>query len=543
MIAIIQMDQLFLTKGILAMSNQLPIYRLRAESVDVSRLIDLGKRIFEFDQPYELSERGTSHVLRSGQLMVELDRASGGVWAADEAQLWKPAMQPKLLDDKAAIARANEIIQQRSLLPQLAKPFRFARPRVGGTYFSMRREGKREDRRLDTQIVYPVMVGEVPVIGGGDFTVILGDGGVVIGFSGVWRYPQEAFEAEVVAPERVDEQFRAMTKAMKILSVDRSLAYYAAPFQQKQEFLYPVYVYRGTALIDDHPVTMRQVMLPATDFGPPIEFGEPQPAREKAQRPIRARQRERRRSYATLAAARNPFEAGTSWIGQSGGLPGSQANAQGFVDELAASGWLVNFNWGDANAWESDWRRNDDTWVDAADFVFYTGHADMNGWVLSNPDDHFLSFTEIGGSPQTPGDLWGQNDLEWVVIAACGPLQDEILASGGGDVFARWDGAFDGLHILLGYGAITFDNTEEGKRLVQYARGGSTLIDAWFRAAKEIQPSTNGASAPDGPDVYVGAMWVGRDGIDPFNDHAWGFGSVSADPTSPTWYAAMWTLC
>jgi Family of unknown function (DUF6345) len=525
------------------MSNRLPIYRLKPESADVPHLIDLGRRIFDLDQGYELSERGNSHVLRSGRRMVELDRASGGIWAADEAQLWKPSVHPKLLEETDALAKANEIVRQRYLMPELAKPFRFGKPTVGGTYFSLSRDGKREDRRLDVQIVYPVMVGDLPVVGGGgDFTLILGDQGAVIGFSGVWRQAKEAFEAAVVKPERADEQFRAMTKAMKILSVDRSLAYYAAPSFQEQEFLYPVYVYRATALLGEQPVPLRQIMLPATDFGPPVEFGAPQPPRQKSTRIQRPRERGFRRSYATLAA-RNPFEAGTSWIGQSGGLPGSRANAQGFVDELAASGWLVNFNWGDANAWESDWRRNDDDWVDAADFVFYTGHANMNGWALSNPDDGFLSFVEVGAGPQTPGDLWGQNDLEWVVIAACGPLQDEILAQDGGDVFDRWDGAFDGLHILLGYGAVTFDNEVEGRKLVQYARSGSTLIDAWFRTAKEVQPSDNRVSAPDGPDVYVGAMWVGRDGIDPSNDHAWGFGSVSADPTSPTWYAAMWTLC
>ena len=118
-----------------------------------------------------------------------------------------------------------------------------------------------------------------------------------------------------------------------------------------------------------------------------------------------------------------------------------------------------------------------------------------------------------------------------------------MLAAGGGDVLQRWDGAFDGMHILLGYGAITFDNSDEGRKIAQYAKSGSTLINSWFRAAKEIQPSTNGSAAPDGPNVYVGAMWVGRGGIDPVNDHAWDFGSVSADPSSPSWLAAMWTLC
>jgi hypothetical protein len=279
------------------------------------------------------------------------------------------------------------------------------------------------------------------------------------------------------------------------------------------------------------------VTIPATEYGPQPPKPEPQPERER--RPGRLAGVAPRRN----GRAVNPFEAGTSWIGQSGGLPGSQSNAQGFVDGLAADGWLVNFNWGDANAWESDWRRNDDTWVDAADFVFYTGHADMNGWTLSSPDDGSLSFTEVGAAPATPGDLWGQNDLEWIIIAACGPLQDSLLAAGGGDVLARWDGAFDGLHSLMGYGAVTFDNTEEGARLVKYAKQGTPLIDAWLRTGQEIQPPTNKESAPDGPNVWVGAMWVTKAGADPRSDHLWGHGSVSADPTSPTTLICMWTTC
>jgi uncharacterized protein DUF6345 len=131
----------------------------------------------------------------------------------------------------------------------------------------------------------------------------------------------------------------------------------------------------------------------------------------------------------------------------------------------------------------------------------------------------------------------------WVIVAACGPLQDDLLAAGGGDVLTRWDGAFDGLHTLMGYGAITFDNTDEGQRIVKYAKQGTPLIDAWFRTAQEIQPSTNGAGAPDGPDVWVGAMWVTKAGADPRSDHLWGHGSVSPDPTSPTGLTCMWTTC
>jgi len=75
-------------------------------------------------------------------------------------------------------------------------------------------------------------------------------------------------------------------------------------------------------------------------------------------------------------------------------------------------------------------------------------------------------------------------------VAACGSLEDDVISTGGADVFDRWDSAFDGLHLLLGYGSVTNDNEEEGKRVIQYARQGSTLIDVWFRTGREIQPST-----------------------------------------------------
>jgi hypothetical protein len=544
------------------MGERLPIYRVEPEEASVTRLIELGKRLFDISDDFKLSETNDGLVLRSGERVIDMATASGGVWAADESQLWKPSIYPELPDDEAALEKANELAKQHGLLPELEGPFQFGKPVVGGTYFSLTQEGKRDNRRLDVQVIYPIQVGDLRVVGGGaDFTITLGHESNLIGFSGGWRRVGESFEAQMIERERADEQFRDMMSGVKLESYDASLAYYAAPAFQKQEFLYPVYVYRATAMFGEERVTLRQVMLPATDFGPPVVFGEPQPSRRSRNGKKAELKKEARRNYATQAASvtqaatlqmaarpaaramLRPWEAGASWIGLSGGLAGSQANAQGFIDEWAAANWRIDFNWGDANAFESDWRRNDDAWVDNADFVFYTGHANMNGWVLSNPDDGFLDFAELGASPQSPGDLWGNSDLEWAVIAACGPLHDDVIVAGGGDVFNRWEGAFDGMHILMGYGAVTFDNTEEGRRLSQYAKGGSTLISAWFRAAQEIQPATNGEKAPDGPVIWVGAMWVGRGTIDPVNDHAWDFGSVSADPTAPTWYAAMWTTC
>ncbi|HKO92354.1 MAG TPA: DUF6345 domain-containing protein, partial [Polyangiaceae bacterium] len=461
------------------MSLTLPIYRLTAEEASDVRLIDLAKRIFDLEQDYRLSRENGCLALRGSNQVVELASVSGYVWAANHAQLWKPSLRPELPGGAEAAKIAKKWAQDQGLLPKLAAPFRIGPPTLGGTYYAVLRDGKREDRQLDTQVAFPVFVGDLPVTGGGsDLTVTLGHQGRVIAFSGGWRQAQQAFESKVIDRKLADQTFLSLTKQMKLESFDASLAYFSAPAFEAQEFLYPVYVYRATAVFGKQRVPLRQMMLAATEFGPPLREQVPQPRRAKAARPsVRLLEKQKetklRRTLATRALT-NPFEAGTSWIGLSGGLAGSQANAQGFVDEWAAAGWLINFNWGDANAWESDWRRNDDTWVDAADFVFYTGHANQNGWVLSNPDDGFLDFVEVGANPQSPGDLWGQNDLEWAVVAACGPLQDDILAAGGGNVLSRWDGAFDGLHILMGYGAITFDNSDEGRRIAQYAKGGST---------------------------------------------------------------------
>lgn len=537
------------------MPDRLPIYRVTSGDADTPKLIDLSRRILGIDENYQFSRRGGSRILRSGHRVVELAGESGGVWAANESQLWQPSVEPKLIAEERAVANAERLLSELEVPRQLQKPFRLGGPVIGGTRFATKagRDGKRQDRRLDVQVTFPVLVDDLPMIGGGgDFQVTLGDQGKVIAYSGVWRPAQHLYDAKLIDRGTADQQFRAFTEALKVESFDAYLAYYSAPSFRAQEFLYPVYVYRATARFGKRSVPLRQIILPATEFGTPIAIGHAQPPLRKK---TAAEYRRRSKSpsgdankgvarRALTAAATRPWEAGTSWIGLSGGLAGSQQNAQGFVDEWSNAGWHIDFNWGDGNAWESDWTSNDDNYVDNADFVFYTGHANMNGWVLAKTGgDGWLDFTETGASPENPGDLWGQSDLEWAIIAACGPLQDDVITPGGGDVFARWDGAFDGMHTLLGYGAITNDNTDEGRKVAQYCKGGSTVINAWFRTGQEIQPSTNGAKAPNGPTVWVGAMWVGKNGADPFNDHAWDYGSVSADPRSPTWYSAMWTTC
>lgn len=534
------------------MSLRLPVYPVSGPDAHPETLDRVVTGVFGASKPAHEQDAAWIRAT-SGSISAMFDRASGAVYAADEERQWTLAKNKlELPPAKDVYARAGALLNDLELLPRFddGAPFELMELNAGRTLLATRTKGSRSQHTLDIQARYAVGVRNpgvegapdlLPIVGGGGkFNLALGDKGRPVGYSGLWRKTGEAESVDALDQREATDRFDELTSDLHLSHTHSFLAYHAAPTGSKQETLTPVWVFGGILDVRGRKVPMRLVTIPATDYGPKLPTYRPQPPRKKQAGRLNL---ERSRRADVMAHSANPFEAGTSWIGTSGGLAGSHDNAKGFVDGLADDGWLVNFNWGDGNAWESDWRRNDDTWVDAADFVFYTGHANKDGWVLTSPDDGFLSFNEVGGGPATPGDLWGQQDLEWAVIAACGPLQDELISAGGGDVLARWDGAFDGLHSLLGYGAITYDNTDEGKRIVQYAKGGAPIIDSWFRTAREIQPSTNGASPPDGPDVWVGAMYVIAGSADPRNDHLWGHGSVAADPHNPNTLVCMWTTC
>jgi hypothetical protein len=207
-------------------------------------------------------------------------------------------------------------------------------------------------------------------------------------------------------------------------------------------------------------------------------------------------------------------DVGTEWVGTSMGLGGSAANANGFVTRMAAGGSAIRFNWGDYSAWERDFKDpslggTDSTWVDNADAVFYTGHANDDGWYFpGNQDDTQLRYSDA---------RYGQNDLEWLVVAACGPLQ---FGSSPNAWWQRWGQAFKGLHLLCGYQTVTWDNTIEGQRWADYMLSGWTVRQAWMQTGKDVQ----------GASERVAVMGVyDLNGVSNWNDHFWGRGSVGPD--------------
>lgn len=211
------------------------------------------------------------------------------------------------------------------------------------------------------------------------------------------------------------------------------------------------------------------------------------------------------------------FDVGTDWIGICGGLGGSAANAGGFVTEFGAAGVPARFNWGNENAWQRDFLDLDVTptgldqeLVDNVDFTFYTGHANGDGFTFcSEQNSGFLSYTD---NPK-----WGDLDLEWLTVAACGPLQ---LDSGGLSWWQRWGPAFEGLHLFMGYQTVTYDNEIEGTVLARRTLEGWTVRQAWIQAAMDTQGES---------EIWAVMGVIGPDGWTHWDDHVWGRGSVGPD--------------
>ncbi|WP_437292056.1 DUF6345 domain-containing protein [Sorangium sp. So ce406] len=208
---------------------------------------------------------------------------------------------------------------------------------------------------------------------------------------------------------------------------------------------------------------------------------------------------------------------GAEWVGLCGGLDHSAANVDGLLKSFQAGGVEDRFNWGDQRAWEVDFKDprlggQDASYADSVDLTFYTGHANGLGFMFcSAMTDQFLHFSEAH---------WGNSNLEWMVVAACGPLQDDA-----GAWRFRWSGAFDGLHLLLGYATESFDDTTEGAMFADYLLDDAKptpLRQAWVTTAIEVQPDDDVIYAVMGA---YGQGWT----LPNYDDHFWGKGPVGPD--------------
>jgi hypothetical protein len=535
----------------------LPIYRLAPPVVTVAHPGQAGPFV---PAGATVSETADRLYFRSGNVRLEVYKASGGFWMEDTTQLWNPEIVPQLRDSSQLNpVRRGMSSHSRGASTGFAKDSAFTSFEFTGirpTLATIRnRGGGTSTVKLDWRVGYAARVADrrpwarkFPVTGGGgEFKINYGDQGAVIGFHGVWREIRGVARRERVIPRSVaDQQYLTMVaRNHPVVFQPPYIAYYSVPAPFAQDRLYPVYVYSGRVIAGGDTVSLRAVTIPATrGQGQPGE-PEPGPVRAEADAPrLGSRDPEGPEEGGSPPPARTPWlEVAASWLGSMDGVPNGRENATGLLDTLRVEGWAVNFEWADANAWHQDWKDDRARWADAADLLFYTGHASLGGWKLYDHKYGAADIPRYKALSYRDSVVYGAQDLEWIVISACGPLQDDLLCEDGGSALDRWSGIFGGLHLLLGYGSDSRDYPGEGKLFARYALEGKTIVNAWLRAAAETQPSEiTTSSKPNGPTVWAGAMWARKIGKrSPYLDHLWGHGDVAEDPKDPDEWGIIWS--
>ena len=214
---------------------------------------------------------------------------------------------------------------------------------------------------------------------------------------------------------------------------------------------------------------------------------------------------------------------GIEWVkqyhGRANNLSNTQAQAEGLYNTLSG---VRRFNWGDDLAWDQDFEETgvgspatgtDTSWIDTVNIAFFSGHGSRNGFMfgIASKDDGTAKPSEL---------RLGNGKLDWIALDAC-----QVLEYDNGNVFNRigWP-VFKGLHYILGFDTVARDESKRGRYLAENLNSGDRVRDAWRKACQETEDS--GARY-----AYLRAD---QSGTNTFDDHWFGKGFVSADPTAPT---------
>jgi hypothetical protein len=227
----------------------------------------------------------------------------------------------------------------------------------------------------------------------------------------------------------------------------------------------------------------------------------------------------------------NLKEVSVDWVNQYNGkaptLAACDDDAVGFYNALGAKGWTKVSNWGDNNAWETDFKSvtvasgQDANNSDNVDFQYFSGHGNYDGFYFgTDHTDWQAKYTDLS---------LGDKDLEFLTLSSCLCLN---FQSG-----ALWNKmgwpVFHGLHLICGMDTVEADTPSIGLYFVRFMTGdpaypsyGTKLpvAQAWRYAGYYALPAGQ----------YVAILGCRGTGGDTWNDYLPGYGPVTADNNSPS---------
>lgn len=165
---------------------------------------------------------------------------------------------------------------------------------------------------------------------------------------------------------------------------------------------------------------------------------------------------------------------------------GNRANdAEGFQNAMTAQGHVKVFDWGDNNAWETDFRSPDFggdalNWSDNVNFCYFADHG-------GNWSNAFrIGFTAQHSDCIGSADQWklGAKALKWVVFDACDLVLGTDVAS-----ITEWFTPMRGVHIVFGFVGLGYDDGGRGASFGADAAAYCTLSNSWLADAVNPDPS------------------------------------------------------
>lgn len=153
--------------------------------------------------------------------------------------------------------------------------------------------------------------------------------------------------------------------------------------------------------------------------------------------------------------------------------------SEGFLDGMVSRGHTQLFNWGNANAWERDFRDpafggDDSNWADNVDFVHFSSHGSTSA---SNVYSGFFGVSRDACTWRSNQARFGNRQLEYLCIDTCNSL--ELTR----DIVATWHNAFHGLRMVFGFTDLVSDSWWTGGRGYGFGRragNNGRLTDAWL---------------------------------------------------------------
>ncbi len=173
---------------------------------------------------------------------------------------------------------------------------------------------------------------------------------------------------------------------------------------------------------------------------------------------------------------------GVEWINTFSGpckqhnLSNRANDAEGFQAAMASAGNTSVFDWGDDNAWETDFRApafggDSLNWSDNVNFCYFTDHGGNSGSVFN------IAFTAKHDNCLGTSDQWtlGAKSLKWVVFDTCDLVLDTTVGS-----IVEWFGPMQGVHIVFGFVGLGYDDGGRGSSFGSDAAADAPLSNAWL---------------------------------------------------------------